>query len=63
MRVLTWDELYQLRNALDDFMGYVSDNSCSDPDCCGGPMYEKRDFDVAETVLAGFGIGWNGSTD
>lgn len=61
--VLTWDEINTLRNALDDFTGYVSDNSCGDPDCCGGPYYEREDFERAESVLAGYGIKWNGSTE
>lgn len=63
MHVLTWDDINALRNALDDLIGYVADNSCSDPDCCGGPYYEKADFERAEALLAEYGIKWNGSTD
>lgn len=61
--VLTWGEIWALREALSDFTGYVSDNSCNDPDCCGGPFYEKADFERAETLLARYGIKWNGSTN
>lgn len=63
MHVLTWAEISAIRNALDDFIGYVSDNSCADPDCCGGPYYEQSDFDNAAALLAKYGIEWNGKTD
>ena len=63
MKVLTWDELAGLQNALSDLTGYIGDNSCSDPDCCGGPYFSRAEFETAEQVLAGYGLKWNGSTD
>ena len=63
MHILTWAEIWALRNALDDFTGFVSDNSCSDPECCGGPFYTVEEFDRAETLLASYGIKWNGKTE
>ena len=63
MHVLTWAEIWALREALFDLTGYVADNSCNDPDCCGGPYYEKADLERAEALLAKYGIEWNGKTD
>lgn len=60
---ITWDQLYELANAIEQITGYASDNSCGDPDCCGGPFYEKKDFDRAEELLASYGLKWNGTTE
>lgn len=48
--------LNRLRYALDDVIGYLADNSCGDPECCGGPYYEKEDFDRGTDILAEFGL-------
>lgn len=60
--ILTWDEIHTLADALDDLTGYVSDNSCTDPDCCDGPYFTREDFDAAERVLARYGLKWSAST-
>ena len=48
--------LNALQQACSDMLGYLSDNSCSDPDCCGGPFYERSDFYRGEKVLKSFGL-------
>jgi hypothetical protein len=54
---LTLDKLQELRDSLDDMIGYLTDNSCSDPTCCGGPYYLYSDFDDAQRFLkAEYGI-------
>jgi hypothetical protein len=55
-RTLGIYELNQLRNALDDILGYLTDNSCGDPDCCGGPYYSSSYFDSGAEVLRNFGL-------
>jgi hypothetical protein len=61
--VLTWREIWDLREALAGLICYVSDNSCSDPDCCGEPYYDRADLEHAETLLACYGLKWNGKTE
>lgn len=63
MKTLTWPEIWALKQALDDFTGYVSDNSCSDPDCCGGPFYDIDDYNRAKALLAGYWLKWNEETE
>lgn len=53
---LDLDALQNLRNAIDDVVGYLSDNSCSDPDCCGGPYYTEKDYESGLEVLALHGL-------
>jgi hypothetical protein len=48
--------LQTLRDALGDVIGYLTDNSCSDPDCCGGPFYEREDFQRGCEVLKLHGL-------
>ena len=50
------DGLNALHHALADVIGYLSDNSCGDPDCCGGPFYELDDYERGKRVLAQFGL-------
>lgn len=55
------DDLQTLRNYLDDIIGYLTDNSCSDPGCCGGPYYFMSDFDDAcRFIEAEYGIKYKG---
>lgn len=55
------DALQTLRDSLDDIIGYLTDNSCADPDCCGGPYYFMSDFDDACRFLkAEYGIEYKG---
>lgn len=56
MRHLTISEINALKWAVDDVLGYLSDNSCSDPDCCGGPFYEIEQFRDGVKVMEGFGL-------
>jgi len=56
VKVVTLDDLQRLSDALSDVTGFLTDNSCSDPDCCGGPFYEYRDFEDGLKVLAEFGL-------
>ena len=51
-------DLQNLRDALDDVIGYLTDNSCSDPDCCGGPYYDVESFDAGVSVLKNFGLNY-----
>ena len=56
LKELSLSNLQELRYAIDDIVGYETDNSCGDPDCCGGPYYEKEDFDRGVRRLAGYGL-------
>jgi hypothetical protein len=55
-RNINIDQLYALYNACIDMLGYLGDNSCSDPECCGGPLYEKKDFEHGQDTLRTFGL-------
>ena len=63
MKYLTVYELQELSYALEDVYGYLTDNSCSDPDCCGGPFYEVEQYEEGLKVLEKFGIGVHGQGD
>jgi hypothetical protein len=54
------DQLNALRQACDDMLGYLSDNSCSDPECCGGPYYVKDDFERGQDTLRTLGLQFVG---
>jgi hypothetical protein len=62
LRELDIGELNDLRAALDDVIGYLADNSCGDPDCCGGPYYERPDFEDGVRTLEAFGMTVNEKT-
>lgn len=38
------NELRELNYAISDILGCLTDNSCSDPECCGGPYYEEEEY-------------------
>ena len=61
-RELNISELNQLRYALDDVIGFLADNSCGDPDCCGGPFYERSQFEDGVRTLETMGLTVNEST-
>lgn len=61
-RELNIAELNSLRYALDDVIGYLADNSCGDPDCCGGPFYEREQFTGGVETLEQFGLTVNEQT-
>lgn len=56
MKLIDINGLNRLRYALDDVIGYLADNSCGDPECCGGPYYEQDDFDNGVAIMAEFGL-------
>lgn len=53
---LTYEEVSELGQALQDIEGYLTDNSCTDPECCGGPYYTVEDVRNANVVLNKFGL-------
>jgi hypothetical protein len=59
MRTLTLDELNKLRYAAEDMLLYLGDNSCSDPDCCGGPYYTVEEFNEGRKVLNQLGLDYD----
>ena len=59
MRELDINELQALYSALGEITGYLTDNSCSDPDCCGGPFYELSEFDAGVDMLEQYGLTVN----
>lgn len=56
MQKLNIYELQALQYSIDYVVGYLTDNSCSDPDCCGGPCYEHDDYIKDIEKLKEFGI-------
>lgn len=56
--VSTIKELQELEYALSNVIGYLTDNSCSDPDCCGGPFYTNEDYEEGLNTLFKFGIDY-----
>lgn len=55
---LTVDQLSALQYALGDVVGYLTDNSCGDPDCCGGPYYEEAAFNEGIALMAQYGLSY-----
>lgn len=49
-------EMQEAINAMNDIVGYETDTSCGDPECCGGPYYEREDYEAAILFLRRFGI-------
>lgn len=50
------DALQMLRDAINDVVGYLTDNSCTDPDCCGGPYYTEHEYFSGLQELRKYGI-------
>lgn len=50
------NELSELNYAISDILGYLTDNSCGDPECCGGPYYEKEEYDNGINLLKAYGL-------
>jgi hypothetical protein len=48
---MTYDDLNNIKQCIDTCFGYLTDNSCGDPECCGGPYYEYEDFLDARRIL------------
>lgn len=53
-------KLRELEWAISNLVGYICDNSCGDPECCGGPFYTEEDFREAEQILRDVGLAWDG---
>jgi hypothetical protein len=62
MTTLTFAQLSELEDAIGNITGYLSDNSCGDPDCCGGPFYDKDQYDEGLKMLESFGLRFDPST-
>jgi hypothetical protein len=60
LRKINIDDLNALANDIPQMLGYLTDNSCGDPDCCGGPFYTTEDFDQGVATLARFGLVYDG---
>jgi hypothetical protein len=56
LTTLSLNELLELRDAVADICGFFTDNSCSDPDCCGGPFYTDEDYQHGSEILAKYGL-------
>lgn len=50
------NDLNAIDQAISDILGYLSDTSCSDPECCGGPFYEYEDYAEGVKTLAAYGL-------
>lgn len=57
---LSLNELQELSWAIENLTGYLTDNSCGDPDCCGGPYYDQDQFDDASELLKKYSLEWDG---
>lgn len=53
---MTLDTLQELGFAIDYVVGWEMDNSCGDPDCCGGPYISWETYSNALATLERFGI-------
>ena len=62
MTTLTFAQLSDLADAIGNITGYLSDNSCGDPDCCGGPFFDKDQYDEGLKMLESFGLRFDPST-
>ena len=62
MTTLTFAQLSDLADAIGNITGYLSDNSFGDPDCCGGPFYDKDQYDEGLKMLESFGLRFDPST-
>lgn len=54
--VIDIDTAQDIARALEDVIGFLTDNSCSDPDCCGGPYYTVDQYDKGVETLADYGL-------
>ena len=62
MTTLTFAQLSDLADAIGNITGYLSDNSCGDPYCCGEPFYDKDQYDEGLKMLESFGLRFDPST-
>lgn len=59
MTTLNLDQITELLYAMQEVHGYLTDNSCSDPDCCGGPFYTEAAFDAAAAIMLKYGLSYD----
>lgn len=62
MTTLTFMQLSDLEDAIGNITGYLSDNSCGDPECCGGPYYDREQYEEGLKMLESFGLCFDPST-
>jgi len=60
--MLNLTQLQELSWAIDYVVGYETDNGCGDPECCGGPYYNRKDFLEGLNTLKKFGIEYDENT-
>ena len=53
---LTVTDADELAFALGYIAGYLTDNSCGDPECCGDPYYNRDDAVDYLSTLNKFGL-------
>ena len=56
---LSIEDAYDLMRNIDDVIMYLTDNSCGDEECCGGPLVSYEDFTEARDALKQLGIEIN----
>lgn len=59
MIALNLEQLTELLYAMQDVHGYMTDNSCGDPDCCGGPFYTEAGYDAAAEIMHKYGLSYD----
>ena len=53
------NDLQTLSYDISSLIGYLTDNSCGDIDCCGGPYYTEEDFKAGTEALAKIGLEYD----
>lgn len=63
MRKINVYQLGDIVYSLNQLHGYLTDNSCSDPDCCGGPFYDEQDYTDGIAMLKELGLEYDPTKD
>lgn len=63
MRKINVYQLGDIVHRLNQLHGYLTDNSCSDPDCCGGPFYDEQDYTDGIAMLKELGLEYDPTKD
>lgn len=56
MIILSLEAAQEVSYAIDYIIGHATDNSCADPDCCGGPYYDDATAAEYAEILLAWGI-------
>ena len=56
------NQLQMIQHAISDIVEYETDNSCGDPECCGGPWGSKEASDEGIDLLRKYGIVYTPET-